>query len=94
MAPVRKNIMLARAVCRVLTVFYALLYFIVGVYGGGPKGDHAASTRKHITSVLLGSVVSGYPKAGMTNLHVSGGGRIPVVKVSKHPIATAGRTSG
>ncbi len=92
MAPFRKNIMLA--MCRVFTLFYALLYFIVGVYGGGPKGDHAVSARKHITSVLLGSVVGGYPKAGMTNLHVSGGGRVPVVKASKRPMVVPGRTSG
>ena len=77
--------MLARAACRIFTVFYALLYFAIGVYGGGGgvKSEHAGSVRKHIASTLLSSVASGYPKPSMTAVRVSGGGRMPMVKVSK-----------
>ena len=66
--------MLARAACRILSIFCAVLYLVIGVHG--TKGEQAGSARKQITSTLLKAVANGYPKPILTTVGVSGGGRI------------------
>ena len=67
--------MLARAACRILSLFCALLYIIVGVQGGGgeKRGSDAASgsERRRITDTLLATVSRGYPPHQA--IRVSGG---------------------
>ena len=74
--------MLARAACRLLSLFCAMLYLVVGVPqgGGGVGGKHeggggGASERKRITDALLTTVARGYPpKQAMHAIRVSAGG--------------------
>jgi hypothetical protein len=64
--------MLARAACRVLSLFCAMLYLVVGVHGVKPKQSDG-SERRRITDALLSTVAKGYPQA-VHAIRVQGGG--------------------
>ena len=93
----RQYIMLARVACRILSLFCAMLYIIVGVQGGGgdkrPRRDYndGGSERRRITDTLLATVARGYPP--MHTIRVSAGSDC---KKRKVPVAAgpAGDTAG
>jgi hypothetical protein len=67
--------MLARAACRVLSLFCAVLYLVIGVHGGSgaKQGDGSGSERKRITDVLLSTVAKGYPpQQALNGIRVAG----------------------
>ncbi len=74
--------MLARAACRVLSLFCAMLYLVVGVHGGKP-GQSDGGERRKITDALLSTVAKGYPpRQAMHAIRVQGGGGCSKKKVT------------
>ncbi len=70
--------MLARAACRILSLFCAMLCIVVGAHASGGRGKPSGergSERKSITDALLATVARGYPpQRAMHAIRVSGAG--------------------